>query len=76
MANIENTASAIVARWAMSDPAEILQGIELLRAVGSLDTDAVAALISHGEAIAVAKQAGSAAPAKRRGRPRKSEVAA
>ena len=70
------TASNIIARWALAEPAEIIPGIELLRVVGSLDTDGVALLISHGEAIAAAKQAGSPAPAKRRGRPRKAEVSA
>lgn len=76
MSTEQNTVSAVVARWAMAEPAEILQGLDLLRVVGSLDTDAVMALISHGEAIAAAKQAGTTAPAKRRGRPRKVEVAA
>lgn len=73
-----STTSTVIARWALSSPAEILQGVELLRTVGSLDTDAVAALISHGEAIAAAKQAmeQQPAPAKRRGRPRKQEAAA
>lgn len=69
----QNTTSAVVARWAMATPAEIRQGIELLRLVGSLDSDALAMLISHGEAIATAKtQVSQSAPtAKRRGRPRK-----
>ena len=75
MSTDQSAVSTVVARWAMAEPAEILQGLDLLRVVGSLDTDAVTALISHGEAIAAAKQAGTA-PAKRRGRPCKVEVAA
>lgn len=68
----QNTTSAVIARWAMSTPTEIRQGIELLRLVGSLDSDALAMLISHGEAIAMAKQTQPAVSAKpRRGRPKK-----
>ncbi len=67
----QNTTSAVIARWAMATPAEIRQGIELLRLVGSLDSDALAMLISHGEAIAMAKQTQPTISAKRRGRPKK-----
>lgn len=70
-----STASTVIARWALSSPSEILQGVELLRAADSLDTDSIAALISHGEAIATAKQSveQQTTPMKRRGRPRKQQ---
>lgn len=62
----------ILTNWSMSQPDEIRSAVQLLEAIGELDTDEMKMLIATGHAIADRKSS-AAPPAKKRGRPKKAE---